>query len=549
MLLSSPLSAHEGHDHGKQPVIAASAAKPRVSVQSPAYELAGIFEDDKLSIFLDRFDTNQPVPGAKISVMVGGDAEMAAKEADAGIYVLQSEKFLSEGPLELVFSVAHPSGDDLLIGSIELPRKSPVQADQSRTQGRGLESIIPEKLALGDFEVDRLQLLAGGFLGFGFLAGLMARKGRRAAPIAGLVLVVLMATTAFAFSHEGHDHSEASTPLPAGDAPQRMSDGDVFLPKPSQRLLSIRTVVAKPEQAQSAVTLVGRIVADPNRSGLVQSINGGRIMVAGGALPRLGQTVSKGEVLALVEQAMSQADRSSLSERIGEIEQEIAVAEAKLTRTRDLAGSFVAPKSQVTDAETELAGLRRRREILLETTGATEVLKAPIDGVVAAVKAVPGQVVGSVDVVFQIVDPSGLWVEALVYADVEPGSLGFANATTSEGTAIKLSFQGFGKTLQQQARVVQFSVENPDERLAVGQPVTVRAFVGKPVSGFILPRSAVVRGGNGETIVWLHAHPERFAPKPVHMEAFDAERVVIRAGLSEGERVVVQGSELINQIR
>ncbi|TIS17496.1 MAG: HlyD family secretion protein, partial [Mesorhizobium sp.] len=96
------------------------------------------------------------------------------------------------------------------------------------------------------------------------------------------------------------------------------------------------------------MTLVGRIVADPNRSGLVQSINGGRIMVAGGALPRLGQTVSKGEVLALVEQAMSQADRSSLSERIGEIEQEIAVAEAKLTRTRDLAGSFVAPKSQVT---------------------------------------------------------------------------------------------------------------------------------------------------------------------------------------------------------
>ncbi|TIR85998.1 MAG: hypothetical protein E5X19_26750, partial [Mesorhizobium sp.] len=92
-----------------------------------------------------------------------------------------------------------------------------------------------------------------------------------------------------------------------------MSDGGVFLPKPSQRLLSIRTVVAKPEQAQSAVTLVGRIVADPNRSGLVQSINGGRIMVAGGALPRLGQTVSKGEVLALVEQAMSQADRSSLS--------------------------------------------------------------------------------------------------------------------------------------------------------------------------------------------------------------------------------------------
>jgi hypothetical protein len=35
----------------------------------------------------------------------------------------------------------------------------------------------------------------------------------------------------------------------------------------------------------------------------------------------------------------------------------------------------------------------------------------------------------------------------------------------------------------------------------------------------------------------------------VRTEPFDAARVVIRAGLGEGERIVVRGAELINQVR
>jgi membrane fusion protein, heavy metal efflux system len=35
----------------------------------------------------------------------------------------------------------------------------------------------------------------------------------------------------------------------------------------------------------------------------------------------------------------------------------------------------------------------------------------------------------------------------------------------------------------------------------------------------------------------------------VRTEPFDATRLVIRAGVAEGERIVIRGSELINQIR
>ncbi len=42
---------------------------------------------------------------------------------------------------------------------------------------------------------------------------------------------------------------------------------------------------------------------------------------------------------------------------------------------------------------------------------------------------------------------------------------------------------------------------------------------------------------------------ERFEPRPVRIEPLDGQRVLIAAGLAAGKRVVVQGAELLDQIR
>ena len=61
-------------------------------------------------------------------------------------------------------------------------------------------------------------------------------------------------------------------------------------------------------------------------------------------------------MLATVEHAIPAADRTTISERSGEIEQLIAIAEARLARLRPLAERSAVPQSQISDAETELAG-------------------------------------------------------------------------------------------------------------------------------------------------------------------------------------------------
>lgn len=293
--LPAALLAHEGHDHGAAPPAAPAAASPRVTVHSDAYELVGVLRDGRLRVYLDRFATNEPVTDARIAVTVGGDEEVQAEPAPDGTYALSSPKLGGQGPLELIFAVTGASGDDLLIGILQLPAK-PVAAAPAPAPPGVLDAFRNVSVVrVGTVEVAEAYLIAGVALALGFLLGIAVRSGGRLVPATGLGLILLLATTAYAYSQGSNA---------AGDAPRRLPDGTLFVPKPSQHLLEVRTTVAKPEAAAKAVNLIGRVIADANRGGMVQSLTGGRIVPAATGLPRVGQAVRKGEVLALIERPL-----------------------------------------------------------------------------------------------------------------------------------------------------------------------------------------------------------------------------------------------------
>lgn len=100
-----------------------ATSSPRIVAQSEAYELVGILRSDGLRIYLDRFDTNEPVIEAAIAVTIGTEDVTAAEMGD-GTFGVKSAQFSGEGPLELIFVITAPTGDDLLIGTLELPVKS-----------------------------------------------------------------------------------------------------------------------------------------------------------------------------------------------------------------------------------------------------------------------------------------------------------------------------------------------------------------------------------------------------------------------------------------
>src|SRR5438874_13842059 len=62
----------------------------RLSLKSETYELVAILDGERLTIYLDRYEDNSPVPNANISILI--DAEtVAAEPTSDGTYLVQSK--------------------------------------------------------------------------------------------------------------------------------------------------------------------------------------------------------------------------------------------------------------------------------------------------------------------------------------------------------------------------------------------------------------------------------------------------------------------------
>jgi cobalt-zinc-cadmium efflux system membrane fusion protein len=529
--------AHEGHDHGdadKSPEV--SSAYPRVAARSDLYEVVGILKDAQVSIYLDDAVTNEPISDAAVLISIGDFPAIEAKRTPDGVYNATLPNRKLAGSVEVIVSVSAKKGDDLLVDSFSLA--SSTNASPKYQQSTLLRPSAAAYALVG--------------LGFGLLFGYLRRRGQKvAATSAAVVMGACIVLAGFSLDPSRNSGNAPSTPAPQvlSDAPRRLQDGSAFAAKTTQRLLDVRTALAEQRTISPAFNLIGRVIADPNRSSIVQSVYGGRVMPNEIAIPRIGQAVSKGDILVQIEPHLPVADRTIILEKVGEIEQLIAVAENKLRRLRPLAERGAVPQGQVNDLESELEGLRARRETVRSSRTGFEVLRASTDGIITSAKVVPGQVIQPQDVLFEIADPKSLWVEALAYDEIGISGPDVATATGHNGQPIELSFLGTSRVLRQHASVVHFAIPKPTAGLNIGQPLTVMLQSGLPVAGLIFPRSAIVRSSNGENIVWVHTAPERFEPKPVRVQPVDATRVKIEAGINERERVVIRGTDLINQIR
>lgn len=373
--------------------------------------------------------------------------------------------------------------------------------------------------------------------------------------MAGSALLVL---TGHAGAHGDEDHSQSAPPaaiatvttaaaMPGtSTAPQRLEDGSLFVPKAVQRQLGLRTRVAVVQELAVTVELAGKVVADARAGGLVQAGQAGRVEATGAGLPVLGQAVRKGELLAQLRPVLSSMERGSNLAQIAEIAAQLAIAERKVARYAQLEGAV--PQATIDATRLERDALRQRRSALGSGLNQAEALRAPISGVVSAAHAVAGQVVDAKDVLFEVIDPARLSVEALAYDPLPAGGVTRASAAVPGG-ALDLAYVGSGRQLREQAQVLLFRVQPGGPAVAVGQPLTVLATTAARVHGAAVPRSALVKTATGETAVWVHTAAERFVQRPVTAQALGALELAVTQGLAQGERVVTDGAALLAQVR
>lgn len=522
--------AHGDEDHGAVAVSSTPiGAKPRIESRTAGLELVAAVDGDNMTIWIDGWADNAPITNADVNVTIDGNSQPA--KSASGIYTVSDAKLETAGAHQVAFLITRAGTVESLSAELNVP-----EVEATTANGGWTYWMVAVGIAV---------LLIIGFVFW------RSRKAGAAVAVAALGLLLLQPRPIQA--HGDEDHS-AAAPTPTttiagggGDAAVRLPSGDVFAPKGVQRIIGLRTIVAADGLTTPSANLTGQIIADPRRGGLVQSATGGRVSASASGIAVIGQSVRAGQILAFIEPPLQAIDRASLSRELGDLDQQIALAANRAARLRRLEG--VVPRREIEEAAITLRGLQSRRAGISQATSAREVLRAPISGVISVSGVRIGQVVASQTTLFEIVDPSRLYVEANLF-DRRPIVAGAsAVGKTSDGATFDMVFEGAGLVDRGRAAQGLFRVVGALPRLRIGESVTIAASLGDPVAGVIVPRAALISGTNGLTSVFVKTRAEAFALRNVTTAPVDAGNVAILSGIKAEERVVTIGAPLLGQVR
>jgi membrane fusion protein, heavy metal efflux system len=537
----TPSFAGEGHDHGEAKSEAGQSAAPRFYAISDDFELTGIVSEKAITLFLDNTDTNEPVKKAKIDLEIDGQ-KMPVTVNDKGEYEVLLSKPLSADQHTISATVSAGDKVDLLAGDLDLHSPN----DKSPEPAKGFMA----KLDMKQLGIGATVLL---FV-LGAIAMLKRRRSRSKSIMACLVAVELFTSDGTALAGEGHDHGD-SAPVATSNSPKRQPDGSVFLPKPAQYQIGVRTMTVEVKPLAKTYELTGKVISDPNAGGKVQPTLAGRIEAGPKGLPSIGQRVSKGEILAHVVPSSGAIERSNQTAAIAELRAAKSLAEKKLARLKEL--SDTVPRREIDAVESELISINGRMSAMSAGLSNRDVLVAPVSGLISDAKVVLGQVVEAKELLFEIVDPTRLKIEALAFDNNI--SKDIASATVAIGNnKLALKYVGASSALREQAQPLLFRVDQTAQgrsgggvgpTLTIGQPVRVLIQSANTSNAIAVPSVSLMKNPSNQSVVWVKTGPEKFIPQVITFENLDGERVAVTSGLKGGERVVNRAATLINQIR
>ncbi|WP_298934252.1 hypothetical protein [uncultured Ramlibacter sp.] len=149
--------ASDDHDHGAP--APAGTASPRIQVHSDLFELVGVVDKGRMTVYLDRYATNEPIAGARIDYESGTDKGTAQPQAD-GTYQIAFAALAKPGDLPFSFTVAAGPDTDLLAGDLDIhdPHAHAADAPPRWPQWLGYALAAALVLALATFAARRYRL-------------------------------------------------------------------------------------------------------------------------------------------------------------------------------------------------------------------------------------------------------------------------------------------------------------------------------------------------------------------------------------------------------
>lgn len=340
-----------------------------------------------------------------------------------------------------------------------------------------------------------------------------------------------------------HDHDEGS-PI-------------AFLKEQQWKIAFATAAVAK-RPIREAIPAQGVVRAATGGEALVTAPASG-VLAAEPSLPRIGQSVRKGELLAyLTPRLGGETDTATLDLALQR--SRLALDQARRERER-LEGLFAAeaiPERRVTEArnQEQLAKAElesaQKRLAPYQGGGGGLALRAPVSGTIADVKAAAGGAVEAGQPLFHIADLKRLWLEARI-PESQVGRIRNPSGAWFRIAGFDQSFDlvvgrnarlvAFGGVVDKESRSVPLilAFDNPQGHLRVGMAVQAHVVTDAVREALAVPVAALIDDA-GQMVAFVQKSGEAFERRTLVLGARDGDFVEVKSGLAEGERVVTLGA-------
>jgi cobalt-zinc-cadmium efflux system membrane fusion protein len=329
-------------------------------------------------------------------------------------------------------------------------------------------------------------------------------------------------------------------------APASLADGGI-----------VKTVEVERRTVAAPLELTGEIRFDERRIGHVSAQVEGVVKKVHVAL---GDKVEMGQALIEIESVEVGESQSDHLEAKGLLE----LARRNFERVSALREESISSEREFLEAKQELqaAEIRARGSLgklrRLGTGGGSVgglLLRAPIDGTVLVMHAVPGEVAKTEEPLITVGDNATLWVWADLYErDIAAVISGQAAQRLAAIVSVKAypgeEFPGtvdlVSPAMDESSRTVKVRVEvaNPGGRLLAGMFAAVKVFLPGTDEALAVPRDAALED-EGRFFVFVHHQGEYYVRRPVVVGRTWAGWVEVEKGLAPGQTVVAEGAFLM----
>ncbi|MGX5846308.1 efflux RND transporter periplasmic adaptor subunit [Mesorhizobium sp. PL10] len=272
----------------------------------------------------------------------------------------------------------------------------------------------------------------------------------------------------------------------------------------------------------------------------------------------IGQHVISGDVLARIDSTDYELSVRSAKASLDAAERQVETVDLSRKRAEQLFAKNFTSKSQLEQATLSYNQAVATRDAARSTLSQAQNqvvytdLKASENGIVTAVSADVGQVVGAGTPVMTVaVDGEKEVLIAVPEMDIaafKPGKDVTASFWSDDALKLSGKVREVAGSADQQSRTFAVRVSLPDDpRVLLGMTANIEASVAKKQEMVSIPLSALAEK-DGQKIVWtVDRAGETVHERPVKVAEFTADGVSVANGLKPGDVVVAAGTQFMTE--